>query len=283
MTTKTHPSGFILPIVVEPVVRISGASSGNAVHARLVGDFSLGVFARLAGQLLCGASTDLGVEALNKPIDVVSCASCSKLLARWSRAELYARFAGYALITDGDTQAVAAMSASMASTLLGVSVGVLTRRGITNIDLNAKRSDDHAHIRTALWEEEYGAVIRQAQGEVTWQRVEGPDRAEQILLQQVAAFAKRGAHRVDQAARQRNRTIRLTEDESSALRAFGGAAWLRQRINRAKRGIDGTKLEPATVVTTIRTTDVQWEKVRAFGGYNWLRVIIRREMQRGGK
>jgi len=282
MTTHTYSSGFIFPINVEPVARINGASIGSAVHARLVEAFTLGVFARLAGQLLCGAS-DLGVEALHKPIDEVSCASCRKLLARWSRAELHARFSGYALFTDEGTQAVAAMSASMASTLLEVSVGVLTRRGLTNIDLSATRSDDLAHIRQALRVEDYGTVIRQAAGENAWQRMEGPDRAEQILRHQVAAFANRGAHRVDQAARQRNRTIRLAVDEAVALRSFGGAAWLRQRINRAKRGLDSTELEPATVVTTIRTTDEQWKKVSAFGGYSWLRKIIRREMQRCGK
>lgn len=282
MTTHTYSSGFIFPIDVEPVARISGASRGNAVHARLVEAFTLGVFARQAGQLLCGAS-EHGVEALNTPIDEVTCASCRKLLARWSRAELHTRFAGYALITEEGTQAVAAMSASMASTLLGVSVGVLTRRGVTNIDLRAKRSDDLAHIRQALRVEDYGTVMRKGAGERAWQRMEGPDRAEQILRHQVAAFANRGAHRVDKAARQRNRTIRLAVDEAVALRSFGGAAWLRQRINRAKRGMDSTELEPATVVTTIRTTDDQWKKVSAFGGYSWLRKIIRREMQRCGK
>ncbi|MDZ5605251.1 hypothetical protein SJI00_20980 [Pseudomonas sp. RP23018S] len=282
MTTHTYSSGLIFQIVIEPVARIRGTSSGSAVHARLVEAFSLGAFARLAGQLLCGASNH-GVEPLQKSIEEVSCASCRKLLARWSRAELHARFAGYALFTDAGTHAVAALSASMASTLLGVSVGVLTRRGVTNIDLSAKCTDDLAHIRQALRVESFGTVILQTVGEKVWQRMKGPDQAEQILRQQVSAFARRGARPVKQAALQRNRTIRLALDEADALRTLGGAAWLRQRINRAKRGLDSTELEPATVITTIRTTDDQWEKVRAFGGYNWLRVIIRREIQRGRK
>lgn len=281
MTTNTYSSGFILPIDLEPVVRIGGATSARAVHARVVSDFTLGAFTRLAGQLLCSASHDLGVDVLDRPIGDVSCASCRRLLSRWSRPELHARFRGYALTADGTTQAVAAMSTSMASALLSVSVGVLSRRGVTRIDLSTTRNDDLDYIRIALFAQDYGSVIRLDVAKGAWLVVQGPEKAEQIMRQQVAAFAQRGAPRVDQAARQRNRTIRLNEEEATALRLLGGAAWLRQRINRAKRGGASPGLGLATVAVTIRTTDAQWERVRAFGGYNWLRSIIRREMERG--
>jgi hypothetical protein len=169
----------------------------------------------------------------------------------------------------------------MASALLSVSVGVLSRRGITRIDLSTTRNDDLDYIRIALLAQDYGSVIRLDDAKGVWLVVQGPEKAEQIMRQQVAAFAQRGAPRVDHAARQRNRTIRLSEEEATALRLLGGAAWLRQRINRAKRGGASPGLGLATVAVTIRTTDAQWERVRAFGGYNWLRSIIRREMERG--
>jgi hypothetical protein len=78
---------------------------------------------------------------------------------------------------------------------------------------------------------------------------------------------------------QRNRSIRVTPSEAKALGELGGAPWVRQRIDLAKKSYIVDNLDAPTVNMTIRTTDAQWDKVRAFGGYTWIRSMIHRALK----
>lgn len=280
MTKFDYASGFLVPINVMPVARNpSDIGKAPAIHARVMEDFTLGKFSALAGQLLCRSTEEIECFPVSKPLSSVSCARCRELLDRWARAALQARCKGFALSRDGSTRAVAAKSTSIASQILGVGNGVLVRCGINKIVLGAPLKDGHDHIRKALQAHEYGSVVRLVDGETKWELERSPARAEELLRQHLLSYSERGNTRVELSALQRNRSIRLTPSEADALNTLGGAAWVRQRIDLAKKSYIVDNLEAPTVNRTIRTTDAQWDKVREMGGYTWIRSLIHRAMK----
>ena len=277
MTQFNYASGFLVPICVMPVARqTSENGKPPSIHARVVEDFTLGMFSRAAGQLLCGAPEEIECLPVSFPLDSVSCVRCRVQLDRWSRDALRARCKGYALKRDGLTRAVAAKSTSMASEILGISSGVLVRCGINQITLARPLDDGCDYIRKALEVHPYGAVLRLVDGETVWQLEQSSERADELLRQHLVRFTVRGNTRVVQCELQRNRSIRLTPFEVEALRELGGAAWVRARIDSAKKSHIEYGMETPSVNMTIRTTDAQWEKVRAMGGYTWIRSMIHR-------
>lgn len=280
MTKFNYASGFLVPIHVTPVARnASDIGKAPAIHARVMEDFTLGEFTCSAGRLLCNSPEEIECFPVAEPINSVSCARCRKLLDRWARDSLLARCKGFALSRDGCTRAVAAKSTAMASQILGVGNGVLVRCGINKIVLDAPLKDGHDHIRKALQSHEYGSVLRLDDGETTWQLEQSPARAEELLRQHLVLYSVRGNTRVEQSALQRNRSIRLTPLEVEALADLGGAAWVRERIDLAKKSHIDHTLDAPSVNMTIRTTDAQWEKVRALGGYTWIRSMIHRALK----
>lgn len=280
MTKFDYASGFLVPINVTPVARnASDIGKAPAIHARVLEDFTLGQFSCVAGQLLCRSTEEIECYPISKPINSVSCARCRELLDRWSRDALLARCQGFALNRDGSTLAVAAKSTAMASQILGVGNGVLVRCGINKIVLGPPMNDGLDHIRKALQAHDYGAVLRLVDGKTKWTLEQPPARAEELLRQHLISYSERGNTRVEQSAMQRNRSIRLTPFEAEALNALGGAAWVRQRIDLAKKSYIVDNLEAPTVNRTIRTTDAQWDKVREMGGYTWIRSLIHRAIK----
>ena len=283
MTNFNYASGFLVPINVTPVARkASDIGKAPAIHARVMEDFTLGEFNCAAGRLLCNSPEEIECFPVAVPINSVSCARCRELLDRWARDSLLARCKGYALSRDGCTRAVAAKSTAMASQILGVGNGVLVRCGINKIVLGPPLKDGNDHIRKALQAHEYGSVLRLVDG-VTWQLEQSPARAEELLRQHLVSYSVRGNKRVTQDAIQRNRSIRLTPPEVEALADLGGAAWVRERIDLAKKSIIDHTLDAPSVNMTIRTTDAQWEKVRSLGGYTWIRSMIHRALKTQGK
>jgi hypothetical protein len=280
MTKFNYASGFLVPINVAPVARrASDIGKAPAIHARVMEDFTLGQFCSVAGQLLCRSTEEIECFPVSKSINSISCARCRELLDRWSREAHLARCKGFALNRDGSTRAVAAKSTAMASQILGVANGVLVRCGINKIVLGPPLKDGYDHIRKALQAHEYGSVLRLVDGEAKWMLEQSPARAEELLRQHLVAYTERGNTRVDQSEMQRNRSIRLTPFEAEALTTLGGAAWVRQRIDLAKKRYIVDNLDAPTVNRTIRTTDAQWDKVREMGGYTWIRSLIHRALK----
>jgi hypothetical protein len=280
MTKFDYASGFLVPINVMPVARnASDIGKAPAIHARVMEDFSFGPFSCEAGQLLCKSNEEIACYPVSKSLNHVSCARCRWLLNRWSRDALLSRCKGYALSRDGSTRAVAAKSTAMASKIMGIGNGVLLRWGINKIVLGAPRKDGLDHIRKALQAHEYGSVLRLVDGETEWELEQSPARAAELLHEHMLSYSERGNTRVEQSDLQRNRSIRLTPFEAEALNALGGAAWVRQRIDLAKKTYIVDNLDTPTVNRTIRTTDAQWDKVRAFGGYTWIRSMIHRALK----
>jgi hypothetical protein len=284
MTKFNYASGFLVPINVTPVARnASDIGKAPAIHARVMEDFTLGEFSCEEGRLLCNTTEGIECFPVAEPINSVSCARCRKLLDRWARESLLARCKGFALSRDGCTRAVAAKSMAMASEILGVSIGLLVRCGINKIELGAPLNDVHDHIRKALQSHVYGSVLRLVDGETDWQLEQSPARAEEILRHHLVLYSVRGNTRVEQNALQRNRSIRLTPFEFEKLKKLGGAAWVRKRIDSAKKSQIDHTLDAPSVNMTIRTTDAQWEKVRALGGYTWIRSMIHRAVRAQAK
>jgi hypothetical protein len=280
MTKFNYASGFMVAINVIPVARKAcDIGKAPAIHARVMEDFSFGPFNCEAGQLLCRSNEEIACYPVSKPINSVSCARCRWLLDRWSREALLSRCKGFALSRDGSTRAVAAKSTAMASQILGIGNGVLVRCGINKIVLGPPLKDGLDHIRKALQAHEYGTVLRLLDGETKWELEQSPARAEELLREHMLSYSERGNTRVELSELQRNRSIRLTPFESEALSALGGAAWVRQRIDHAKKSYIADNLEAPTVNRTIRTTDAQWDKVRIMGGYTWIRSMIHRAMK----
>lgn len=280
MTKFDYASGFLVTINVMPVARnASDIGKAPAIHARVIEDFTLGQFSARAGQLLCRSTEEIECFPVSKPLNSISCSRCRELLDRWSREALLVRCKGFALKRDGSTRAVAAKSTAMASQILGVGNGVLVRCGINKIVLGPPLKDEHDHIRKALQAHDYGSVLCLADGETNWKLEQSPARAEELLRQHLISYSERGNTRVGQSAMQRNRSIRLTPFEAEALNTLGGAAWVRQRIDLAKKSYIVDNLEAPTVNRTIRTTDAQWDKVREMGGYTWIRSLIHRAMK----
>lgn len=280
MTQSDYTSGFLVPILVTPVARNSSdIGKAPAIHARVMEDFTIGQFSCETGQLLCRSTEEIECFPILKPLNSVSCARCRVLLDRWSRDALLARCKGFALSRDGCTRAVAAKSTAMASQILGVGYGVLVRYGIYKIVLGPPLKDGYDHIRKALQAHEYGSVLRLVDGESKWALEQTPDNALELLRQHLVSYSERGNTRVEQSKLQRNRSIRLTPFEAEALRGLGGASWIRQRIDLAKKSSLVPNLDAPTVNMTIRTTDAQWAKVRSFGGYTWIRSLIHRALK----
>lgn len=280
MTKFNYASGFLVPISVAPVARnASDIGKTPAIHARVMEDFALGQFSIAAGQLLCRSTEEIECFPVSSTLNSVSCARCRELLDRWSRDSLLARCKGFALKRDGITRAVAAKSTAMASQILGVGNGVLVRCGINKIVLGPPLKDELDHIRKALREHDYGSVLCLANGETKWKLEQPPEAAEELLRQHLVSYSERGNTRVEQSGLQRNRSIRLTPFEAEALKMLGGAAWVRQRIDLAKKSSIVANMDAPTVNMTIRTTDAQWAKVRSFGGYTWIRSMIHRALK----
>lgn len=280
MTQYNYASGFLAPISAAPVAR-NARENGKPpkIHARMLDDFTLGVFSRAAGQLLCGAPEEIPCLPVSLPLDSVSCVLCRTQLDRWSRDALLSKCKGFALNRDGHTRAVAAKSTAMASEILGIGDGMMVRCGINQIVLGAQVDDGYDHIRKALKSFDYGSVIRMDDGDTVWTLEQSSERAEEILRQHLVSFSVRGNTRVVKSALQRNRSIRLTPFEVEALRDLGGAAWVRARIDLAKKSHIENGMETPSVNVTIRTTEAQWEKVRAMGGYTWIRSMIHRALK----
>jgi hypothetical protein len=284
MTNFNYASGFLVPISVTPVARnASSIGKSPSIHARVMVDFTLGPFCRVAGQLLCGSPEEIERSPVEIPLDSVNCVRCRELLDRWSRAALLSRYKGFALSRDGITRAVAAKSTAMASEILGIGNGVMVRNGINKIVLGGPLNDGLDHIRKMLQVHDYGSVLHQVDGETEWQVEQSPARADELLRQHLVSFSVRGNTRVEQSDMQRNRSIRLTPFEFEALRKLGGASWVRARIDLAKKSHIEHNLDAPSVNMTIRTTDAQWDKVRAMGGYTWIRSMIHRALKAKAK